>query len=175
MAIRGFDSIEEMLATMEEDERKAIASIKPRQQRDLGWGTFGLRMVPSRQGEIPVWTEIYTEDEAAKGEEPETMDDLRASYGRGFRYGMHYSVLCPEGELGSAHISTMWPITELDFHRAKEIGWTPQEDTRHWWEDLANRIERELLDDEAGVTNSKFDVDPNEGQTFFVEDEGDTR
>ena len=170
MTVQGFDSLEEMLAFMADQEAKANAAVRPRQQAGLGWGMHGFRMVEG----IPIWTEIYTQGEAAEGEEEGTMADLLASHDRGYRYGMHYSRLEPLGELGSAHIAAMWPVTRRDFNIAEEVGWYPTREYGEWFSGLLARMAREMRDDEAGITHSKFDADPDEGQTFIVVPEGDT-
>lgn len=170
MSVQGFDSLDEMLAYMAEQEARANAAVRPRQLAALGWGKYGLRMAE----EMPIWTEIYTQDEAAEGEDPETMRDLLASYDRGYRYGKHYSTVEPTGEIGSVHIATMWPISKDDFNVAQEIGWYPTADSAMWFSVLLERLAREMRDDEAGIPMSKFDADPEEGQTFFVVPEGDT-
>ena len=170
VTIKGFDSLEEMLAYMAKQEAAANAAVRPRQQAGLGWGKYGLRVVD----DMPIWTEIYTEAEAADGEEPETVADLQDSHRRGYRYGRHYSRVEPLGELGSVHIATMWPISEADFNVAQEIGWYPTADSAMWFSVLLERMAREVRDDEAGITHSKFDADSNEEQTFFpVDDDAD--
>lgn len=169
-SVKAFDNYEDMLAYMREQETAANMHVRERQKTGLGWGTYGLRVVH----DLPIWTHIWSQEQAFEGEDEYTIPSLLDSHDRGYRYGMHYSALCIEGEIGSAHISTMWPIPERDFNVARDIGWVPTRTTHQWFAGLLERIRREMADDAAGIQHSKFDADPGEGQTFFVDTEEDT-
>jgi len=131
---KGFDSIDEAFAWMQEQEAKANADVHPAQKR-IDRGTYALRPAP----EVPclIFGYILTEEEIREGEvfagadEGElafTMDILASSYQRGYRYGRWYSVVVPEGEIGDAHIANLWPLTKEVFDAAKEQGWQLTQD-----------------------------------------------
>jgi hypothetical protein len=61
-------------------------------------------------------------------EEPEERDYLRESYAdpnmRHYRFSRSYSVLCPEGELGDIHVSTVSLVIPVNVWEAcKKSGW----------------------------------------------------
>lgn len=51
------------------------------------------------------------------------LESTRDSWRRGYRHGMAYSTVVPEGEFGSTHISEMIPLRMREFVDAKESGW----------------------------------------------------
>lgn len=120
MHVQEFDSFEEAMAAMRKAEDAANASALE-EQKAITYGDHWCRPVPEYG--IFEFGRVATEEESYKDEEPETVAMLRDSHERGYRYGMAYSVLGPDGELGSTHVANMWPITEAEFLRAKEDGW----------------------------------------------------
>jgi len=82
-------------------------------------------------------------EEVSAGADPHEAAYYRRQYtdkfGRGLRYGNHFSVITPDGEWGSTHIGTCWPITEEDFNEAKANGWTPSEV-------MVDRMSREIVE-----------------------------
>ena len=136
-----FTSMDEMLAEQERKEREFEEQIFPK-QREITYGTYFFRV----SGNVPIFTYVYTleelrkleEDAGAEEDELEYfMERIQSVHARGYRTGIHYSQIEPEGEQGDAHIVSCWPISELDFQRAKSNGWmtTP---------DMAVRIHEEL-------------------------------
>jgi hypothetical protein len=137
-SVQGFDSMEEMTAYLMQQERQAIENALP-EQWNITWGARVVRIVDK----LAIFGQIYTEREflaenTKAGEAPSEeilyeLDDLRNAHQRGYRYGRWYSVVEPEGEYGSAHVSTLWEITTLDFDTARAGGWVI-------WSDLAERL-----------------------------------
>lgn len=125
----GFDNITEAFAQMRAMEEEANARVVPR-QRQIDWGSYFIR--PQESLGLIVFAYCETEEEIVAGERrygasldeaSRTLETLQDSHERGYRYGRHYSLIEPEGELGSTHIVKCWPITEEQFHQAKELGW----------------------------------------------------
>jgi hypothetical protein len=55
---------------------------------------------------------------------PEDNEHIRDARLRGYVYARCYSQMCPEGELGDKHITTIQAkISREDFDRAKANGW----------------------------------------------------
>jgi hypothetical protein len=50
---------------------------------------------------------------------------MRDSRSRGYIFGRGYSVIEPDGELGSTHVANMWPISKAAFDEAREQKWQP--------------------------------------------------
>lgn len=116
-----FESVDDAFAAMDKAEREANERAHPL-QRAIGYGAFAVRAL----GEITIWGFIPEKHEAEPYED---------SFERGYRFGKWYSVVCPEGELGDAHISTLWPIRKEDFDHAKANGWSMETAIRddHEW------------------------------------------
>ena len=144
-SIVGFESLEELLAYQEKQEQEAIERTLP-SQWEIGWGDHVLRVVE----DLAIWGHIFSEREflgmnTKPGEAPDEetlyeLDTLRASYLAGYRYGLWYSVVEPEGEYGSAHVSTLWKINGDEFTIAKRRGW-------ELWPEIAHRIVEEIETD----------------------------
>ena len=126
---KGYDSMEEAFADMKRAEDQANANLSP-WNRDVVWGSYYMRPAP----EVPciIFGYIYTEDECRDGEleagadieELEyTMRTMRSAYERGYRFGRHYSIVEPDGEIGSVHIANAWPISREEFEEAKSQDW----------------------------------------------------
>lgn len=155
--MKEFNSFEEAQAYMAEQEEAALARLHPK-QRETTWGSFAFRLVD----DFPIWTHVSTEQEMSEGEDPGTIAMMEASHARGYRYGMHYSVIEPDGELGSVHIASCWPISEDEFNTAKLHGWRYRGPEDRWFINMMLRIRDEM-------SNPKFGPDP--GQTFHVVEE----
>lgn len=136
--IVGFESMEEIMSYMAEAEETAIAQTLP-EQWDITWGDYVIR----RQDDVAIFGVVFTEDELSFGTEasPEEIEEelrgLRSAYGRGYRYGRWFSIVEPNGELGSAHVCSLWKISQDDFELARGKGWVI-------WSDLANRMYHEI-------------------------------
>lgn len=114
-----FDNIDEAFAYMYERERKANENLRPR-QRSIGFDQYVIRDM----GDFMIFGHILPKAERDQGEDPETILQLDETRARGYHYGIHYSVHCPEGEYGDVHAANVWPITKEDFETAKSFGWS---------------------------------------------------
>lgn len=143
-ASQQFGSIDEMYEQMHRHEEAALQDTLPDQIDGCSWGKYGIRMAPVNkmvqqikgidlgEEEIMIFTDIFTAEQleemeleagASEAEAMEFSQRKHELYDRGYRSGMHYSIVEPEGELGDAHVFTMWPITKDDFAWAKAHGW----------------------------------------------------
>ena len=130
MTFQSFDSFEEMAKHIREAEDAANERVKPYQQ-DIVWGSHWVAGYVDL--ELVVFGEVMTLEVMEKAEREAGADDEEwaftkettlDSYARGYRFGYCYSVVEPEGELGSTHISQMVPISKTQFEQARESGWT---------------------------------------------------
>jgi len=146
-SVMGFESFEELQEYMAKAEREAIGNALPKQW-EITWGSFVLRVVDS----LVIWGYIFTEQEFMELEigdemaDPKVVEEVlaimeaqRDSQARGYRYGKYWSTILPDGELGSAHVSTLWEITEEDFNHARDHGWELDPA-------LGTRIAHEIID-----------------------------
>ena len=60
------------------------------------------------------------EDDSPYEEDHENLDDATE---RGYIFGEWFSAACPEGELGSTHISRLHEITKHQFEAAQRLKW----------------------------------------------------
>lgn len=67
--------------------------------------------------------ELSTGDNGDREAYDYTCKALRASRERGYIFGQAYSIVCPDGELGSTHVSQMWPISKEAFEEARTLNW----------------------------------------------------
>lgn len=131
MSVMGFDNADDMFAYMREQEEAANARVTPGQAQ-IGYGAWWLRPYEDVVifGYVPTQDEVRASeggDEADPEELQYTLETLADAHRRGYRYGRAYSVIEPEGEWGSTHISTMVEITEEQFNQAQAHGWDGHE------------------------------------------------
>ena len=136
--VTSYNSVEEMLADQAEREASANAAVMDR-QREIVWGSYAIRFYESGENEtLLIFADLYDLEtlvaaEESAGTDAEELEMFRARtemlYQRGYRSGDYYSVIEPTGEFGDAHIATMWPISQDDFERARELGWHLPEKT----------------------------------------------
>ena len=128
MVFREFDSMEAMWEFMREQERLANENTAD-WQRAIGYGDYWMRMYE----EILIFGYVNTLDELDAIERELGVEDdelafersmISNAHERGYRYGKAYSVVEPDGEWGSTHVSTMIPISREMFEAARECGWT---------------------------------------------------
>lgn len=157
MRVQQFDSVEEMLASMKRDEDRANAEAHP-QQHSIGFGEYVVRPMP----ELLVWGYVQERDERNEGEDEYTITNLDYSHERGYRTGMWYSEVVPEGEPGSAHVVTLWRIRKEEFEEAKALEWSVRAIVQQpWFTVMMGRIQEEMAH-RGGAT-----TDPN-GVGFVV-------
>lgn len=134
-----FESLEDLFNAMHRDVDAANSRVTD-EQRAIGYGDYFIRIWEGNPfmgpGHLTIYGHVTPRDTFMK-EEKElgagddelswTMHSHDDSYRRGFRFGWHYSVVEPDGELGSTHISTMKKITREEFEAAKARGWEDKE------------------------------------------------
>ena len=131
------NDINEFFEAMRAGEEAAIARTSPRgkkhqaaaKERPTWWFRVtqdepeGLLIVGKSQ---PVEYQIQREIELG-GLEDRTEEDIRRDFqqraDRGWLFGWCYSKVCPEGELGSTHVSDVFWMDEQLFEDIKEIDW----------------------------------------------------
>lgn len=125
--IIGFNSLEEIINYMARQEVESNAEALDYQQ-EIQRGTYVVRIMR----DLVIWGYLMTEEEITDGygTDPESLEELRYeleamrdSFSRGYRYGKYFSEVEPDGEYGSAHVVTLWPITKADFEIAQRNGW----------------------------------------------------
>jgi hypothetical protein len=135
--IIGFESYEEMLEYTEKQHAELVARMKdlPPQQEQITFGSHVLRLVPiGDENVLVIFGRVYTIEETELleiqagadvlgGELRTIMEKFTSLHEDGYRYGRWYSEVCPEGEVGDAHVTTLWPITEADYQHALNNGW----------------------------------------------------
>lgn len=129
-----FDSLEAMLARQAEALERAEASVVEK-QKEITWGSYFLR--PS-ETHPPIWgyvipldelTDDLLEEGVAISEVEYELDSIQVAYNRGLRYAQHYSALTPDGEWGSSHIATCWPVSQEIYEEAQANGWYLSQET----------------------------------------------
>jgi hypothetical protein len=146
---RSYRSFDEMVEDMHQAEERANAQLHPEQialrdavdetrywvspDREAGVLIFGEAWSKRQNYESAArWAPDYplTPGPQADAEHLEeldepvsvirTYDDART---RGYLFGTAYSVVEPEGELGSTHVYNAWPISKEAFEEARAHGW----------------------------------------------------
>jgi hypothetical protein len=124
MTAMGFGSMEEMLAYMEDQERRANKLVVE-EQWAIKEGDHWCRPVPEMG--IFEFGIVLTMEESLQGEDEEDLDFIRANIQerneRGYRFSRAYSVMEPQGMLGDTHVLNMWPIKPEEFEAAKAGDW----------------------------------------------------
>jgi len=139
---REFGSMDEAFAYMADAEQQANQAISP-EQAALDWGSYFVNFDVHSQ--LVIFGHCWTEDEVRRGErgamrtmgddpdqDPESIAELEQTmrgvvdaHRRGYLFGMHYSLVEPDGEIGSTHKSVAWPIDKTLFDAAQAVGWDP--------------------------------------------------
>ncbi len=108
MEFEAFDSLEDMMARLNEQIERADAHVQPWQAK-IKPGDYFRRS--SGYG-FDIYGEVLPEEEPR---EPRL---------RHYRFCQCYSVACPEGEMGDVHVSTIETLlTKSEFSTAQEQGW----------------------------------------------------
>jgi hypothetical protein len=133
--ILGFESLEEMIeyqAQQEAELAQRMAGGLPDEQEGISYGSYALRLVPTGDKPLVIFGRVAPLKEFAVSELEHgadldelvfTLTRLRDLHERGYRYGTWYSTVCPDGEVGDAHVTTLWPITEADYQHALNNRW----------------------------------------------------
>lgn len=119
--ITEYDSLEEMFQAIAAAEKEASAKVTDEQRAAFQVGDLFFRFA---QG-VAIYGEIV--DPTLHAEDEEEVEDLRETYNqvhmRNYRFTRCFSVMCPEGELGDTHLSTMHKISQRQFEMARGMGW----------------------------------------------------
>lgn len=130
MTFQAFNNLDDMFTAMREAEEEANANTTDA-QRAITWGDHWFSPHPDIGltvfGEIYASLDALAEEERKHGAEEDEISDMiereTGSFTRGYRFGTAYSPACPEGELGSTHVSTMAKISEQEFELARLMNW----------------------------------------------------
>lgn len=145
-AFMSFDSFGEMMEFMRQNEEAAIAKTLPAQQvladggehwyyrhargglAPQGVDIFG--HIPSLEDTLATERSYYAEemDEDERAEYYGVRHGMNDKLSRGYVFGRHFSIVEPEGELGTVHVSQCIPISKEAFEEARaarwQAGWT---------------------------------------------------
>lgn len=122
--IREFNSIEEMLEYLRETRERGLEAADKHHLKvsDLKHGDYFVRL---HETGVLIFGEVL--ERTAYPEDTETIVSSRLN---GYVYGRCYSILCPEGEFGSTHITHIQSKIPRDvFELAKSNGWLHAEPT----------------------------------------------
>lgn len=125
MSVKEFSSLDELVEYIESCNQRASNRVEP-WQSTVKPGDCFVRFTEgfAIYGKVldPVQSEV---DAGADEEEVEYQRELRdAPHMKHYRFARCFSELCPEGELGDVHVSTIATIiTESMFENAKTLGW----------------------------------------------------
>ena len=133
MTVRTFENFEEMVDFMAANRRTADSNIQD-WQREIKPGDFVVRVYSEDLlifGEILDIIEIekqyYDLDDEEQAEEFSFTEEHYREGGNwhgSYRFGRFYSIMCPEGELGDIHLSTIFgKIPHEVFEACMEKGW----------------------------------------------------
>jgi hypothetical protein len=129
MHVTSYSSYEEMVDAMRQATKAANLAATPA-QREIQPGDYWMRYLDEEDlwifGRIFTLEELYTREMKAGAPADEAaqvvQEEVRA-IGDGYRYGLAYSVFCPDGELGSTHIVVMTKLTKEQFDQAQDADW----------------------------------------------------
>lgn len=127
MKVESFEKIEDLFAVINANRIGADLRREP-WQKELKIGDHVLRYEPSC--DIFIYTRLRdpVEDDRACGSTEEELEGIARLYAsphmEGFRAGLHFSAIVPEGELGDLHVSTvLCKISQAQFDAARAAGW----------------------------------------------------
>lgn len=127
ITFQGFDSIEEMFASIRAGVARAKAAATPEQHAIKDGYYFRVAHDILIYGEIWTLEQVIAREIELGADEDEAASTrmmFTESYADGFRMTRSYSVVESEGELGDVHVLNMTPITEAEFQHAKANGWS---------------------------------------------------
>lgn len=113
-----FDSLEDMIEALEEQGKKAKESANNLRSYLEKFRELGTCFVMAHPAGFFIYGQVEGSDY------PEDLQDLEASFQDGYVFCRAFSEVCPEGELGSIHISKIEAvISQEGFNGAREKGW----------------------------------------------------
>jgi hypothetical protein len=131
MSFQTFGSIEAFFDAEKQAQAEARAAITAEQQ-NISVGDFCAREmegftiyseVLSAAGSLLGGRSLDELDEEERVEYADTKELSEQEPMQCFRFTRSYSLLCPNGELGDIHLSTVRKISKAEFLKAKEAGW----------------------------------------------------
>jgi hypothetical protein len=127
MEFKTFDDIDDMLAVMTEAQTRADEAAND-YQKTAKIGDCYVRFEPALG--IMIYGELLDpiEGEREAGADEDEIEYARQMYSQphmeNYRFGRHYSEMCPNGELGDVHVcSIMQVVSREQFNLAKALGW----------------------------------------------------
>jgi hypothetical protein len=131
MGIRSFENIDDLFAAEEAARQRADSTVQGHQ--DLAPGDFFVRECEG----IRIYGEILDAathllkgrvvldlDDEEIEEYNDAMDLYQAQHMRFYRFTRSFSRVCPKGELGDIHLSSVGcKITAEEFQAARDAGW----------------------------------------------------
>ena len=150
--VKHFDSVDEMMAHIQAEEDAARARAHPA-QTSIGRGEYVLR--PTEH--CLIFGYLFDTNE-----EGSTRPDL---FARGYRTGVWFSEVTPEGEKGDAHVVTLWRILKEEHDAAEAAEWETETIIRsEWGKAMFARIRQEFV-------NTRGATHDNAGAGFVVAEE----
>lgn len=122
-----FDDVDSVIEFLGNSHDAATAATTPEQQ-EVGEGDFWKRNVGGLQIFGYVYNRMDMRDAAldagcTSSEADEDVAHTVQQLENGYLFGRCYSVVVPEGELGSTHRSQVTRITQQEFEVARQQGW----------------------------------------------------
>lgn len=130
---------------------KALMGTATPEQVAIGWGDYFARLLLEMGQPLVIFGRVMPQDEVEAGERMAGAEDDEVEYvmagivgahERGFRFGMHWSVVVPQGELGSTHCALLVPISEREYQAAHACDWRIDRLNARGEADLVRRILR---------------------------------
>jgi hypothetical protein len=109
-------------------------------QREVTYGSYWARFYNVKERVI-IFGHVETlasmeasERDLGAGDEEAVyiVEDTKRRHEDGYLYGMAYSVVTPEGELGFTHRADLWPIDEETFDAYRKVGWNVDHEDLAW-------------------------------------------
>jgi hypothetical protein len=128
MAIKSFETLEDMFAEIEKNNAEADARVTF-ESSQFQPGSYYARFMPSLQ--LIIYGKIVdpVQQERLAGATPMEISYTRdlyykSSHMKHVRATESFSAACPDGEPGDVHVSTMnVPLSAVEFSRARDLGW----------------------------------------------------
>ena len=139
------NDVRAILASITGDDRRLLDA-SSLVQRNIGWGDHVVRFADHPAGPpdrpLVIFGAIPTEAEYLRAEGLDVLDIRREmSMARGYRWGRWHSSVVPDGELGSAHVVNLQPISSAEFDDAGSVMWEPSR-LGPWFEECAKGLRR---------------------------------
>ena len=139
------------------------------EQRGVTYGSYWARFYDIRN-RLVIFGHVDTLDEMESSERDLGARDDEAEYIRadtarrhenGYMYGMCYSTVTPEGELGFTHRADIWPIDQAMFEQYREVAWQVDDDRLAWETKIALA---QAYTEYATHTNAVLAEKPDDGR-----------